>query len=291
MTTLAAAYQTCIDITRRRALNFYYAFLTLPRPARRSICALYAYCRLLDDLADDEGTPREKEAAIQAVHRRFHQSLAGESDDPIMIALKDTIHRYQIDVRHIDEITQGVLQDLTVSRYATFEELKAYCYLVSSAVGLASLPIFGYTSPKAHAAAIDMGVAMQLTNVLRDISEDAASGRIYLPTEDLIRFGVDERELARATPTRNVRALIAFQVDRAEEYFQRARALFAYLPRRSRPCPMVLLGVYHRILREIRNREYDPMSQRITLPRGRRAWLAIHLSMKGLLWRAPTSSS
>ena len=286
--SLSTCYGTCVALTRLRARNFYYAFLTLPGAARRAVCAIYAYCRILDDIADGPLTPPAKAAGLAEVRRELDRALAGESRDPVFRALADTVCRYGIARQHLLDIAAGVEQDLTVDRYRRFEDLYRYCYLVASSVGLACLEVFGYRSEAARAAAVDLGIAMQLTNIVRDVAEDAAKGRIYLPLEDMAAFGVGEADVRAKSAGAALRRLIAFEVERAHEYFERARALFRHLPRRSRPCPMVLFGVYRSLLGEIERAGYDVLAFRAALGRGRRARLALALYLRGLLWKAPS---
>lgn len=286
---LTAAYAECVATTRKRAQNFYYAFLTLPKEARQSICALYSYARRLDDIADDEAPTDDKKNKLDIIRKQFQMSMENEPVSLVFSALKNTIYRYDIPIHLLDDLWRGVTQDLTVTRYETFDDLKKYCYLVASAVGLASLRIFGYTDSRAEEAAFKMGIAMQLTNILRDISEDGERGRIYLPQEDLRRFSVEEKELLSGDASQDVIRLISFQIDRAESYYNEATKLFSYLPRRSRPCPVIMLGVYHRILREIKNNVDVCISGRISIPKWQRGMIAIQLGMKGLLWTPRTS--
>lgn len=285
---LAASYDHCVALTQARARNFYYAFLTLPRTGREAICAVYAYCRLLDDVADGSLPRNEKELALAGIREELHSALAGRARSPVFIALADTVHRYGIAVENLLEVAKGVEQDLDVSRYHTFDELREYCYLVASSVGLACLEVFGYDSPEARDAAVDLGIAMQLTNVVRDVAEDASDDRIYLPQDDLRAFGVDELDVLAGRRTPALTKMLAFQGERAKEYYGRAQSLFKYLPRRSRPCPMVLYGVYRSLLDQIERNGYDVFSRRATLGKGRRAQIALTLWIRGLLWKSPS---
>lgn len=290
-TSLKQSFRHCTEITKQRAKNFYYAFLTLPRPARWGIYAIYAYCRELDDIADGEGASDEKHRAIQSVTMHLKDSLEGSFASPIFPAVAATVKRYGIPVQHLLEVAAGVEQDLVVHRYQTFAGLKEYCYLVASSVGLMCLELFGYRSESmreaARRAAVDMGIAMQLTNVLRDVAEDSSRDRIYLPLDDLKRFGVPETDLLRLRYSPAFKRLMEFQAERAKQYYASAQRLFQYLPRRSRPCPVVLLGVYRRLLAHMEERDFDVLGERVSLRNSERAATALGLWARGLLWKPP----
>ena len=281
------AYDACVRITRERARNFYVAFATLPRPARRAICAVYAYCRRLDDIADGNAPRAEKERALDEERERLSAALRGEAEEPVYIALADAVSRYVIPAVHLAEVLEGVREDLSTFRYRTFAELERYCYLVASSVGLACLGIFGHRGDQALKAAIDLGLAMQLTNILRDVGEDAARGRIYLPLEDLAAFDVTEGEIARGMYSDRFKRLMAFECERAKAYYASAASLFARLPRRSRPCPMVLMGVYRRLLARIEQSGFNVFTAPIGLSRAEKAATAAWHWARGLLWIPP----
>lgn len=285
---LRGCYDACVHITKTRARNFYFAFLTLPTDARRAICAVYAYCRLLDDIADGPLPTAEKRTALDRVQGQLQASLIEGSDDPVFAAVADTVARYGVRVENLLEVLQGVRQDLDVSRYETFSDLYRYCYLVASSVGLACLEIFRYDREEAREAAVDLGIAMQLTNVVRDVAEDAAAGRIYLPKEDLERFNVTEDMLLAARLTPDVSRLLQFETERAKSYYAKARRLFRHLPRRSRPCPMVLYGVYRELLSQIERTGFDVFSGEAKLSGAQRAHIAFSVGLKGLLWKPPS---
>src|SRR4051812_26269549 len=194
---LRSSYRFCCDLSRREARNFYYSFLLLPADRRRSMCALYAFLRHTDDLADEPGPADTKRSALDSWRLDLDRSLAGHPDSwPGLPALADTVRRHAIPPKHLNDVIDGCLMDLEPRPYATFDDLYAYCYRVASAVGLSCLHIWGYRSEsgRAEQLAEACGIALQLTNILRDVREDARSGRIYLPREDLDRFGVDPEE-------------------------------------------------------------------------------------------------
>lgn len=278
------AYRHCARETRRAAKNFYFAFITLPRRKRAAIYAVYALLRRWDDIADSSLSVAEKRELLlreRETIARLYEDLG--SDDPVMLAAQDAVRRYRIPQRYFHEVLEGIMLDLEKRRYRTFEELKEYCYGVASAVGLISLEIFGYHDPKAREHAIDLGIAMQLTNILRDVNEDLERDRIYLPLEELERFGYSEEELFARVVNENFKRLMRFQVARAREYFQNGLQLLRYLPPRSRPCPAVLAGIYQRLLRRIEARDYDVFSGHIGLSAEEKLWTALRYSAASLL--------
>jgi len=276
--TLDAAYATCRAIARREAKNFYYAFVALPEPRRNAICAIYAFMRKADDLSDDESIPREQRRLNleqwQAAWRTTSQNAA--TQDPVFLAVRDATQRFNIPLSLLDELIAGTTSDLkanagdTPDTYATFADLYQYCYLVASVVGLVCIRIFGYTDPAAEKLAEETGVAFQLTNILRDVSEDAERGRVYLPLEDLAAHNVTLAMILRrkkgAPPSANERALLADIGKRAETYYASAGKLLPLIDRESRPALWVLVRIYRGLLRRIRRADYDVFSRRISVP-------------------------
>jgi phytoene synthase len=274
------AYAECQAITRREARNFYYAFVTLPKERRRSIYAAYAFSRLADDIADGDGDAAERGQALTALRGSLHAAFAGAPTGAIMTALADTAHAYLIPESLFNDIIDGVEMDLTRSRYATFEELKGYCYRVASAVGLVSIHIFGFTDDRAKDYAVDLGLAMQLTNIMRDVAEDAALGRIYLPQDELARFGVSEEQLRDGMMDDHFVALMRFQAERARGYFASGSNLFPLLSPRSRGCATGLHHLYAKLLDRIERKGFDVFQGRISLPK----WEKLRLTFT--LWAA-----
>jgi phytoene synthase len=276
--TLDEAYAICRGIAKREAKNFYYAFVALPEPRRNAICAIYAFMRKADDLSDDESIPREQRRLNleqwQAAWRSAAES--GITDDPVFIAVCDATERYSIPLSLLDELIAGTTSDLTAhpgdvpDTYATFGDLYRYCYLVASVVGLVCIRIFGYTDPAAERLAEETGVAFQLTNILRDVAEDAERGRVYLPLEDLAAHNVTlESILHRANgapPSANETALLAGIAARAETYYASAEKLLPLIDRESRPALWVLVSIYHALLRRIEHASYDVFSKRARVP-------------------------
>lgn len=283
---LTMAYSVCRGITRSNAKNFYYAFLVLPKRKRESLCAVYAFMRRCDDIADD--------AALSVEERRYkldvwldalHRVQQGEpSDDPILLALTDTQRKYTIPAGLLDELAMGTAMDLDPEasgsenripsgasvpelavQYQTFDDLKLYCYRVASVVGLVCIHIFGYRDPAAEALAERCGLAFQLTNIIRDVKEDAAMGRVYLPEEDLAKFGLSAGELLSAPDLARFRPLLAMEADRAREYYQAGDQLNSYISEDSQPALWVLVNIYRKLLEKIAQREYDVFSGKVSL--------------------------
>lgn len=280
MATLAApleAYEYCRRITREAAGNFYYAFVTLPRHRRRAMYAAYAYCRLCDDLSDDDLPIDDKTSRIQGIDALLEEARAGNPDGPVFEAIVHAAAEYDIPYEDLTEVARGVEMDLTISRYETFEDLETYCYRVASVVGLISIQIMGYTDQRAREYAIDLGLAMQITNILRDIREDAERGRIYIPQEDLRRFGYTEEDLLAGTVNDQFRSLMEFEVARAREYFERGKRLIKLLPVRTRAFPAVLGGLYGRVLDRIEARNYNVFEGRVGLSTREKVGLAVRL--------------
>ena len=275
---LDSAYAECRAIAKREAKNFYYAFVALPEPRRNAICAIYAFMRHADDLADDESLPREER------RRRLDNWLAdwrgvchgGDSSNLIFLAVRDATERFGIPLDLLDELVAGVTMDLDQAAgdapdtYATFAELYRYCYLVASVVGLVCIRIFGYQDKRAEKLAEQTGIAFQLTNILRDVAEDAERNRVYLPLEDLAAHNVSLDSLLHrapgAPPTAAERALLAAVARRAEEFYKSAQLLLPLIDRESRPALWVLVSIYHGLLKRIEKADYDVFSHRASVP-------------------------
>jgi phytoene synthase len=283
---LTMAYSVCRGITRSNAKNFYYAFLVLPKRKRESLCAVYAFMRRCDDIADDPSlSVEERRYKLDVWLDALHRVQQGEpSDDPILLALTDTQRRYTIPAGLLDELALGTAMDvdsgaaggenaaqstasvpgLTV-QYQTFEDLKIYCYRVASVVGLVCIHIFGYRDPDAESLAEQCGLAFQLTNIIRDVKEDAAMGRVYLPQEDLAKFGLSAADLLSSPDPARFRPLLAMEADRAREYYQAGEQLNSYISEDSQPALWVLVNIYRKLLEKISEREYDVFSGKISL--------------------------
>lgn len=275
---LALAYSVCRGITRSAARNFYYAFLVLPKPKRQALCAVYAFMRRCDDITDDTtlslGERREK---LEAWLGDFHRVLGGQpTDDAILLALTDTQRRYRIPSELLDQLAYGTAMDvqeepaagqLTV-HYRTFDDLYVYCYRVASVVGLVCIRVFGYRDPGAEPLAEKLGLAFQLTNIIRDVKEDAAMGRVYLPEEDLAKFGITAQELLSADDSPRLRSLLGMEADRAREYYVAADELIPLIEEDRQPALWVLATIYRRLLEKITLRRYDVFHGRVSLTVG-----------------------
>ncbi len=304
---LTMAYSVCRGITRASAKNFYYAFLVLPQRKRQALCAVYAFMRRCDDIADDAALSlQERRLKLDHWLDALHRVQLGEpTDDPILLALIDTQRDYNIPAGLLDELATGTAMDvvdpqagvdedepgfattpqlsgLTV-QYQTFDDLKLYCYRVASIVGLVCIHIFGYRDPAAEPLAEQCGLAFQLTNIIRDVKEDAAMGRIYLPQEDLVKFGLSASELLSTPDPARFRPLLAFEADRAREFYQSGDLLSAYISEDSQPALWVLINIYRKLLEKIADHRYDVFTSKITLTVSEK----LRILGKGFLQRLP----
>jgi phytoene synthase len=276
--TLDRAYAHCRAIAKREAKNFYYAFVALPTARRNAICAIYAFMRKADDLADDESVGiEERRRDIESWKAAWQEAANGAAtDDPVFMAVRDAVARFNIPLSLLDELVGGVTMDLehdtagAPDTYATFAQLYRYCYLVASVVGLVCIRIFGYTDPRAEKLAEETGIAFQLTNILRDVVEDASRNRVYLPLDELAAHGVSVDSLLHRAPgtppTANERALLKSIADRAEEYYKSAEKLVPLIEPQSRPALRVLVSIYHQLLKRIVAANYDVFTLRASVP-------------------------
>ena len=282
-TDLDRAYEHCRQIARDHATNFYYAFRTLPKRKRNAIYATYAFCRICDDIADEDLPLEEKELRFAQTREMLAGSGNGVAASPVFSALSAARADFDLPERHFEEVIEGVEMDLTRNRFETFDDLRGYCYKVASAVGLICIEVFGYEDPRAREYAVDMGLAMQLTNILRDVREDAERGRIYLPLDEMASFGYTEQELLRGTVNEPFRDLMKFQADRARGYFATGSKLIPLLAPRSRACLWVLHALYSRILDRIERADFDVFAERIGLSRTEKLYLMAKLWALSLL--------
>ncbi len=280
---LREAYERCRLVTKRNAKNFYYAFLTLPAAKRRAIYATYAYCRLCDDIADEDIPDERKLELFSDTRRRLELMRADASDHPVFAALGDTVERYGIPHRYFEEILDGVEMDLTWSRFRDFDELREYCYKVASAVGLVCIEIFGYRDASAREHAVDLGLAMQLTNIIRDVKEDAERGRIYIPLDEIQACGYSERELLSGVMNESFLRLMRSQSARAREHFQRGRRLLPLLSGTSRACPAVLHDIYSALLDQIERGGFRVFDGRASLNTRRKLFIMATTWARSLL--------
>ena len=280
---LTMAYSVCRGITRSNAKNFYYAFLVLPKHKRQALCAVYAFMRRCDDIADDPTLSlEERRFKLSTWLDALHRVQQGDpSDDPILLALTDAQRRYTIPAGLLDELAMGTAMDLESGtqseaapaaanfrltvQYKTFDDLREYCYKVASVVGLVCIHIFGYRDPAAEPLAEQCGLAFQLTNIIRDVKEDAAMGRVYLPEEDLAKFGLSAADLLSAPDPPRFRPLLQMEADRAREFYQAGEQLIPYISEDSQPALWVLVNIYSKLLEKIASRQYDVFTGKITL--------------------------
>ena len=278
--TTAQAYAACREIARREAKNFYYAFRVLPEHKSDAMCAVYAFMRRADDIADDESISVEQRRATMSdwVEAWRTARSSGVSDDPVFLALNDTQKQFAIPDALLEELVQGTTMDLApqpvaagkTQTFATFDELYHYCYLVASVVGLVCIRIFGYTNVRAEKLAEETGVAFQLTNILRDVKEDAERGRVYLPLDLLHEFGTSlERveELAQRAPmASSERAMLHRIGAKAAEYYASADKLLPLIDKDSRAALWVLVTIYRDLLVRIERSDCDVFSRRVRVP-------------------------
>ena len=302
---LVMAYSVCRGITRSSAKNFYYAFLVLPRRKREALCAVYAFMRRCDDIADDATLSlQDRRQKLDTWLSALHRAQQGEpTDDAILLALTDAQRRHSIPAGLLDELALGTAMDIedvvendvenaatsaqTTSapgltiQYKTFEDLRLYCYRVASVVGLVCIHVFGYRDPAAEPLAERCGLAFQLTNIIRDVKEDAGMGRIYLPEEDLARFGLQSSELLATPDPARFRPVLALEADRAREFYASSEALIPYISEDSQPALWVLVTIYRRLLEEIAEKQYDVFTAKVSLS----TWEKLRILAKGFFKR------
>jgi phytoene synthase len=268
------AYRSCVRITRHEAANFYYGISLLPSGKRRAMCAVYAFSRRVDDIGDGTLPDAAKLSALGAERERLARlrNATVDADDPVMVALGDAQPRFELPLTALESLIAGVELDVRGTRYETFDELVVYCRHVAGSIGRLCLAIFGVSDCEAaNPLADDLGVAMQLTNILRDVREDSERGRVYLPKEDLDRFGVSD---LASGPAPAVAELIRFEAARNREWFDRGLALAKLLDSRSGSCLLAMTGIYRGILSRIEERPMEVLEHRISLPVWEKAWLA-----------------
>ena len=274
MVALEESFAYCRRVARSRARNFYYSFLLLERAQRDAMCAIYAFMRYCDDLSDEPGANR---AAIERWRAALNQTLGGQPDEhPVWPAFAHTVKAYGIPHEYFQHMIDGVASDLEPRRIAGYDELYRYCYQVASVVGLTTIHIFGFDSEEAKPLAEKCGVAFQLTNILRDIKEDADNGRTYLPAEDLAKFGVTPERLARGEGTTE---LLRFEAGRARSYYRESAPLLELVHDKSRSSLWALIEVYSRLLDRIERANYDVYSRRISVPVAEKLWILLRAAM------------
>ncbi|HEX6537730.1 MAG TPA: presqualene diphosphate synthase HpnD [Candidatus Dormibacteraeota bacterium] len=264
---LRASERYCESMARHEAANFYWGFLALPRAQRTAIYALYDFARQVDDEADSgRGTVAGRLAGLERHRQRVRSARVGDSTDPVMSVLARAMARYSIPAVELDMLIDGVGMDLAVTRYGSFNDLREYCRLVASVVGRMCVRIFGYRDPRALELADDLGIALQLINILRDVLEDGTRGRVYLPIDELHAFGITEDDVLSARATPRWHEFVAFQAARARSHHARGIRVTEHIPRTAAVCVRTMAGIYTEILDRI---EADPL-----LPLRRRARLS-----------------
>jgi squalene synthase HpnC/squalene synthase HpnD len=272
-TELESSYECCRSVARNAASNFYYAFYMLPRPKRDALCAIYAFMRLVDDASDapvSAAAAADEDALRRAALSRWRvlldKSVAGDtSGRAILPAFADAVKRYAIPSRYFHDLISGAEMDLVETRYATFEALQEYCYRVAGTVGLTCVHVFGFEDPHVLELAQHLGIAFQLTNILRDVGSDLAIGRVYIPAEDLSRFGCSVAELKRGGVTPSVRELLRFEAERAWKFYREGARLIGKVDADSRAALWALARIYSSLLARIEERDFDVFSARVRL--------------------------
>ena len=285
MATLEESYQYCRQVARTQARNFYYSFLLLPNQKRDAMCVMYAFMRYCDDLSDAESGAEQEavETSLRQWREEMVEALQGRyASHPVWPAFHDVVQRYRIPHAYFHDMIDGVASDATQRQFLTFDELYRYCYQVASVVGLTTVHIFEFESASALALAEKCGIAFQITNILRDVREDAERGRVYLPAEDLARFSVGVEQLRHGMSDQPFRELMRFEADRARRYYQESMPLIGMVHRSSRSALWALIEIYSRLLRRIEKCNFNVLEQRVSLP----TWEKV-----GILLSAPVAST
>ncbi len=264
----------CQDRTQRSGSSFYYSFLFLPAEKRRAITALYAFCREVDDVVDECHDPHVARTTLNWWRQEIGNLFHGTPQHPVTRALKPLIALYNMPQEYFLEIIDGMEMDLDNTRYADFSELSLYCYRAASVVGLLSAEIFGHSDRKTLKYAHDLGMAFQLTNILRDVKEDAQRGRIYLPADEMARFNVTPEQLLQGEVHDGTRSLFALQAERAESFYEKAFAKLPEADRHAQRSGIIMAAIYRRILQQIVTDNYPVLKRRVSLPAWKKLWLA-----------------
>lgn len=255
------------DITMGSNTSFYYSFSVLPKYKREAIHAVYAFCRYTDDIVDEGLDETKKVVLLRKWRMELGRTVCGESSFPLLNQLALTARRFNIPIDHFYELIRGVEMDLSKKRYQDFDELKEYCYLVASSVGLMCRQIFGYKNESTKDYAINLGIALQLTNILRDVKDDAKRGRIYLPLEDMQRFGVTEEDILNDRYTQNFVNLMRYECNRARYYYDLARNALKDEDKHYFFAARIMWSIYAHTLRRIERSDYNVFKQRISIPK------------------------
>jgi len=277
MISLEESQAHCRHVAKSRAKNFYYSFVLLSPEKKNAMCAVYAFMRYCDDLSDEPGATK---TAMDRWRTALTDALAGKPDDsPVWPAFLDAVTRYRIPHEYFFDMIEGVASDLVVHTFQTFDELYRYCYRVASVVGLTIIHIFGFDSPDALVLAEKCGIAFQLTNILRDIREDAGLGRVYLPSEDLDRFRVSAAELGQGRRTEAFERLMEFELARARVYYTESAPLVGMVDQDSRKSLRALIAIYSGLLDRIADTPSDVLTRRISLPTVEKVWIVLRSAL------------
>jgi phytoene synthase len=271
-------------LTNARETNFYYSFIFLPAEKRRAIEAVYAFARRGDDLADGANGAETARRELDLYRAALDECYNGSARTPELVALSEAVARFKIPRQPFEDLILGFEMDLAHTGYRTYEELSLYCYRVASTIGLIAIEIFGYRNPSARDYAVHLGTALQLVNILRDLESDGRRGRLYLPLEDLERYGVRRDEVMSGRYSDSFAELMRFECDRARECFRRARQALAPEDRGSMVAAEIMAAIYWRLLRRIEERRYNVFGERVRLSRPRKLWTAFSVYL-GAEWQ------
>ncbi len=267
-------HQYCRQKAAASGSSFYYSFLFLPEDKRRAITALYAFCREIDDTVDECSDPALARTKLAWWRNELDAVYRGNPQHPVAQALASVLPHFRLPQQHLNEIINGMEMDLSFNRYPTFAALREYCHRVAGVVGLLSAEIFGYSDPRTLDYAADLGLAFQLTNILRDVGEDARRDRIYLPLDELDRFGVSAADITACRESDNLGQLLDFQAERAEGYYRSAAEKLPAVDRAAQRPGIVMAAIYRALLDEIRTEGSRVLRQRVALTPVRKLWIA-----------------
>jgi phytoene synthase len=273
---IAESYAQCRRIARAQARNFYYGFRLLPREKHAALCALYAFMRWVDDISDAPSDRGAKQQGLEVARQTVERVARGDASGPVILpALAHTLATYEVPREYLDELIAGAQMDLDVATYRTFEDLRQYCHRVAGVVGQCCVRVFGYKEARALELADRLGLAFQLTNILRDVVEDFSRGRVYLPAEDLERFGCKARELVAVPPSKSARELFRFEAERARGFYAEGAALIPLIEEDSRAALWALARIYGGLLGKMEARGYDVTSERVGLGAAEKTWILL----------------
>jgi phytoene synthase len=276
--SLAAAYRYCEDVTRRSGTSFSAAFWMLPKPKRRALHAIYAFCRLADDIADDPDLGDDRTLLLKRWREELDGAYRGKATHPVSIALGDAVHHFRLPESLFSDLLAGIEFDLAGEPIETFDDLRQYCYRVASTVGLLVVRVIGFQNPQTLEYAETLGIAVQLTNILRDIGGDATSGRVYLPREELERFGVSVADLEKGTRTDGLQEMLDHYAQRAHRYYEEADLLLPSEDRRVLRPAQAMGKIYRTLLDELDQQNFPCFEEPLRLPKYRR------LAIAGAVW-------